>query len=329
MKKDFHYSVIKILAIKAGFRESEAQKIAYASQYVDDATVYNPVRIFNPPDFIFGHARFDPEKSEFDPICTAHKLFGFMTGLDRDVQKKVYVSFHFIPRENLNHIEALKQKHYVTEANGALANSLMVTAVDELKDADRSRRAQKLIKLGLTIHSYADTWSHQGFSGIHSPYNDVNDLQCKSGGRWQSKSYWYRPDIGHAEVDDFPDVANIAWKYTYDETPNTAGAKLNRKNPEIFRDAAENIFRYLCDAGSTHNGEEVWDGFKEDLADCFAHPNKYDSDLKEGTFKTKFPQIVLSYDENLWINEAISGRRLDWFRFHVEAYNQRQLIVNM
>ena len=31
MKKDFHYSMIKVLAVKAGFEPLEAQTIAYAS----------------------------------------------------------------------------------------------------------------------------------------------------------------------------------------------------------------------------------------------------------------------------------------------------------
>jgi len=39
MKKDFHYSVIKILSEKAGFEAEDAQIIAHASQYVDDATM--------------------------------------------------------------------------------------------------------------------------------------------------------------------------------------------------------------------------------------------------------------------------------------------------
>ena len=32
------------------------------------------------------------------------------------------------------------------------------------------------IKLGITLHAYADTFSHQGFSGILSKVNDVEEL---------------------------------------------------------------------------------------------------------------------------------------------------------
>jgi len=38
MQTDFHYCAVKFLAHMAGFDEAEAETIAYASQYVDDAT---------------------------------------------------------------------------------------------------------------------------------------------------------------------------------------------------------------------------------------------------------------------------------------------------
>jgi len=33
------------------------------------------------------------------------------------------------------------------------------------------------IKLGITLHAYADTFSHQGFSGIVSKVNDVEGVR--------------------------------------------------------------------------------------------------------------------------------------------------------
>ena len=45
MQIDFHYCTIRVLAEKAGFSHEEAQTIAIASQYIDDATLYRPIRL--------------------------------------------------------------------------------------------------------------------------------------------------------------------------------------------------------------------------------------------------------------------------------------------
>jgi hypothetical protein len=329
MQKDFHYYVVKILAVKAGFDETEAQVIAHASQYVDDATTHKPARVNNPPDFIHNHPRYDENMREFDPICTAHKLFGYIEGIHEIVQKKVYVSFHFIPEKNFSGINYIKQKHYVTKENGELANELMKNAVNELKSASNLERTQKLIKLGLTIHSYADTWSHQGFSGIHSPFNDIQSLKFKKDGEWNFARYGYRPDIGHAEADHYPDITNLEWKYKYDGTTNITNAKIERKNSDVFMDASKHIFQYLCDANNNYSIEEIWNDFKDGLAYCLRKSTNDDAYLKRNIFNEKFPNIKLYYDENIWKNDAMNNQNYNWFYFHIEAYNQRQYIVNL
>ena len=57
MKKDFHYYCIGVLAKATGFKEDDALTIAYASQYVDDATESEPIRV---------------GEMLFDPVRTAH-----------------------------------------------------------------------------------------------------------------------------------------------------------------------------------------------------------------------------------------------------------------
>ena len=57
MQKDFHYHCIAVLARAAGFRQADALTIAYASQYVDDSTESEPIRV---------------GELMFDPVRTAH-----------------------------------------------------------------------------------------------------------------------------------------------------------------------------------------------------------------------------------------------------------------
>ena len=50
MFNDFHYYLTKVLSITAGFAEKDAQTIAYACQYVDDANEINKRKIFGLPE---------------------------------------------------------------------------------------------------------------------------------------------------------------------------------------------------------------------------------------------------------------------------------------
>lgn len=50
MQIDFHYCCIKCLASKAGFEDKDAQVIAYASQYTDDATNHKGITIEGVPE---------------------------------------------------------------------------------------------------------------------------------------------------------------------------------------------------------------------------------------------------------------------------------------
>ena len=80
MQEDFHYYVVFQLAKLAGFNSDDSGTIAYASQYVDDSTESDPIEPF--PD------------QHFDTVRTAHYNLG---AFDWDVQKKIYMPFHFLP----------------------------------------------------------------------------------------------------------------------------------------------------------------------------------------------------------------------------------------
>ena len=57
MQVDFHHATTYVLARIAGFEQPEAETIAYASQYVDDATSEGAVCFDNGAVYIihFGH----------------------------------------------------------------------------------------------------------------------------------------------------------------------------------------------------------------------------------------------------------------------------------
>ena len=88
MQLDFHYYCVGALARMSGFLPKHALTIAYASQYVDNATESEPVRVGG---------------IGFDPVRTAHMG---LTSFTWDVQKKIYMPFHFIPPYPVNSVDA-------------------------------------------------------------------------------------------------------------------------------------------------------------------------------------------------------------------------------
>jgi hypothetical protein len=170
MKEDFHYGVVKLVARAAGYREDEAQTIAYASQYTDDATAHeamtvkgmgpgvsidavvvswltaihdaqpslsaSPVRTLATPD------------GEFDPICTASaeiqqeidKLIGgslvamlsdcVMRLLGDDTQKKIYIPFHFLPGRAPADFPDAGNYHYCTSPGGPLPRRFLNAIIE-------------------------------------------------------------------------------------------------------------------------------------------------------------------------------------------------------
>jgi len=338
MQRDFHYYVIRILAEKAGFIPEEAQIIAYSSEYIDDAVEHKKMKVKG--NFYIDYPRYDGEF--FDPICTAHRGVQYVEGLKADVQRKIYISFHFIPPKAFVVDESFE---YITVPNGGLARELVTTALIELSKSKGKKRFQNLIKLGIALHSFSDTWAHQGFSGRHSSLeNDIEDIEIFENGSWikpsQLKSTFLNitPDIGHGEADDFPDLSHLHWKYK----SASSGKITERKNDEIFLDAAFEIFKIL---GGFYKNEDEWKSIEPKLNNCFCA--KLEINDKISLFQKLFPEIGFFYDPNQWRNDALALEKsslhevlldskkkkykiredMKWFYFHIEAFKQRNFML--
>ena len=228
MQLDYHYYLIHHLAALAGFPRDDAETIAYASQYVDDATEGYPVR---------------PRGDQyFDPIRTAHYGLSYY---DWDVQKKVYIPFHFLPAQVRT--DDPSRFSYVTAcATGAASEPATQLAVAALSEPDAHLR---LIRLGVTLHAIADTFSHFGFSGREDGENDVDDVSVHTRKNWQLKDILRKygceldiliPTIGHVQAIDLPDLPYMKWTY---RDPN--GAAHLRNNLDFCMQGAEFIYGLL------------------------------------------------------------------------------------
>lgn len=312
MQKDFHYCCLRVLTEKAGFTPDESQIIAFASQYVDDATEHKGMTIENVPEVALPLI----QGLKFEPVCTAHKGISYVNHYLKDKSKqaslKVYIPFHFIPSAPY---QGSGEYDYRTEANSPFAQQFLSLALDSLHTAtSEPKRLAALIKTGIALHTYADTWPHQEFSGRWSPKdNDIEGIALWQEDKWHSLSLLEQmkhnliPDIGHAEAMNFPDFSHLCWKYEHAQS----GIVFERDNKKLLLQAAEAIYLKLC---SITNTQPQWEAFSEKLLSCFAAET--DSLRKKLTiWREQFPEIEFRYDHETWRLDALKGDRIDWDHF--------------
>ena len=332
MERDYHYYTVFKLAKLAGFSLSDAETIAYASQYVDDSTESNPVEPF--PD------------QHFDTARTAH--YG-LKAFDWNVQKKVYMPFHFLP--NKIRWESREDFSYVTQpATGDDAELATMLIKDALTETNRRF---KLIRLGVALHTIADTFSHFGFSGRHHDENNVGKIwYAKRTGGWDFqtiKSYAdvFVPRIGHVEAFESPDQPFLKWRYT-----NNSNKKCTRYNLIYCMNGAKLIYSFLKTAKtpsitSANLAHDYPDEFRK-IQSLFKRSGKCDSRCKRWKNYTKAPD----YDRKKWRRGALKGNvdwddmsrtrqkmhirtlkgKVDfdeskWAYFHRAAFKQRSLVI--
>jgi len=330
MQIDYHYYVIRILAEKAGFNASEAQTIAYASQFVDDATEFSPMQL--PENINIDHPRI--KDGEFDPICSAHKGLQFLGDFKKEVQMKIYFSFHFLPPEVYS---GQKKYDYITKPDSNFSHVLLDNIRNNFKDRNKLR-IYKLISLGVAVHTYADTWAHQGFSGRHNTKdNAVNKIQVWKRGQWEKISMSDNlrnkllPQIGHAEAYSYPDFPFQNWKY---KAPKR---DVLRSNLNIFLDASEKIYYFLSELSPKK--ALPFDAFSGRLIKALSFIS-HSVDKRIKMYHILFPEIGFYYDSREWKENALRDNsrfistflekdQVDyrWFEFHRAAFDQRNFIL--
>jgi hypothetical protein len=153
MQKDFHFYTIYALARSAGFDADNASIIAYSSQHTDDAKYEHTLEFEN--------------GGRFQQVLTAHRF------LDLDVLGKttcyrIWIPFHFLP----GNLGVDFYERMLTRANSIVAQRIVEDFLSS------NLKPYSLHRLGIILHVYADTWSHQNFVGLmHENMNDIKALK--------------------------------------------------------------------------------------------------------------------------------------------------------
>ena len=269
MQKDFHYDIVYALAKEAGYEDNEAYIIAHSSQYVDD----NTDREYSVYDE--SHREFYVDFPEtigksgdlYFPIITQAVD---VTAFKLPIQRYVFSPFHFIPGDN--NVEINGKKNPLCTTRGC-ANAVSLVQ-NSLSSTDPYR-------IGIALHTYADTWSHERFSAFHEDWNKVYKSVLKS----------IPPNIGHAEVFSKPDEISLVWedKRFKEKIDNRARALR----------AAERIFNFI------NRGKAKWDDIQPDLETFI---NAKDLNERIGMIRDKYPKME-AYSEDKWLNEALTFSR--------------------
>ncbi len=112
--------------------------------------------------------------------------------LDIMVQKYVYIPFHFLPGDKTVDIDG-KINAFSTTPHSENAKILLGNAL----------KSENPYLIGIALHTFADTWSHQNFTAFQEDWNSV----------YPGYNIFKRlvPNIGHAEAGHSPDVISETW----------------------------------------------------------------------------------------------------------------------
>lgn len=260
MHKDFHLYGTYLAALKAGMDTNTARKIACAAQAVDEFT--------------------------YGDYATCQKPLK-MIKTDIEILKTYWSDFHFLPGEINNQGLELKRR-FITKPEGVLFDLISttaekcVTAINSQNFTGGVTQDDCCAIIGVSMHIIADTYSHQGFSGIPSDLNlvenlkmcnreglhfnlfNINDLfvpswifttSLFSEGGWLEKK-GEALSIGHGTAGTAPDISWIDFKYDCSDKK-----QVQRDNIKIFSDAFVKMYELL--GGNSNNSASI----KKDIED--------------------------------------------------------------
>ncbi|MEG2125775.1 MAG: hypothetical protein RRY14_08020 [Hydrogenoanaerobacterium sp.] len=218
----FHYYAIKAVAAFAGLPDREAQIIAEYSQFIDDYSTRDTIYTnWAPQDLVEAGVVKKKADRKFEiPLITTGFVSMWETAqlVSSDFRNRMLIPFHFIlPRRMVpeNFTQVVEQAGI---NDNQIISELLRRVCQNVQTApQRSQRDLQLMYLGMVLHTFCDTYAHQGFSGHRQDSNgykitrvlrqaetSLSDVtaQYSSAG---FVPYHKFPNIGHCTVGHVPD----------------------------------------------------------------------------------------------------------------------------
>jgi hypothetical protein len=184
--------------------------------------------------------QFTDELTDADPFEVQTQVETSGDWYDMKTQYGVLIPFHFIPGDDVQNWQ------WMTTENNTRSREFVNDAISD-KDA---------FQFGIALHSFQDTFSHQGFSGWREDRNSCYE--------------WYHmssvaPNVGHAEMRCIPDEVDKIWK-----DPRTDKKIDNKKR--VLR-AARETYYFLLKWQNVSNMREEWMRIKPEIQSAVTNKN--------------------------------------------------------
>jgi len=338
VKKDAHFYVVLAVSRACGFKKESAHRLAYASQFVDDAKI-NLIYLQN-HGLKEGLDNLDDRPAFFN-IATCHSYFKVDT-FNYEAMVNNTSAFHFVP--------GCKGKTFTKKLRCREESPIILDILQDALQEDNP------IILGLVLHPYADTFAHQGFSGLLSKVNAIkncrveNELSAKLQMRilnlfcnlWSDKFERYLnkilPAYGHAQALDFPDLPYLVWSHEYDPSDDFRGyrKRIIVDNRERYLRAFKKIkehLEYYLSLHPQHRDEKIsfsqfdlfWDALIYKGKDQARIRNWQKLLLELGLFSEE-DKALWTYDDSTWLRKAFVNYNFE--RFHNRRVEDAQCVEN-
>lgn len=241
-----------------------------------------------PPDFFtensFACKLRNNKGWAFSPCTTGINM---MRTFSSGYRLMTLMPFHFImPKPyNLLHKNAERSLYRCVTANRGkdlLINRLM----------DKALIGKPcFMSLGMLLHTFADTYAHEGFSGFAGWEN----ASYVHEGMKPSEAAFYRvlPSIGHANVGSIPDLCGLTIDlYAKRNEKSAFESFIKRDNTCYFADCSRRILDILCAVNNKPPfGNQQWDVLQTRLAQA----------QNSGDWSNLFPSITYEYQKDEFV----------------------------
>lgn len=284
MNVGFHFYIIYLLCIGLGMDYKTSMIIAYASQHIDDNIFWETIDKGLPTEFpVVATFSIDVTKSKDDKEPTL--LIHFPPGDGQEIKG--------VARKDGKWFEG------ITTPNCSMAEIAL----------DRALLTKNPYLIGVALHTYADTWAHQGFAAC---VHDCNESPNSYG------KYAILTKLGHARVGHYPD-----WPVIWRDDRLLSGCRINNKHrfKQAARCIAKKLDKYINPNSSYEESKSrrdrvvnsIFKAFGEPIP-CKARSEKELEILSEDQFlnfrrlgleKEFGGEFIEVYDVNRWERNAV------------------------
>ncbi len=346
MQTDMHFYGTYAMARAAGIPDEDAFIIAYSAQYVDDSSQQDS-KEHEDRGLLYGIA------TAHHPIQAGINAQSLHAG---EIQRRVWVPFHFMPGGFGDTFE----EQLICQKDSDIANEFFKNHIEiALKD-----KPFGLHLLGIASHVYADTFSHYGFSGISSKYNEVKSetlevINAQDPEKYtkEKKDTWYQKYVsdvlefssralGHGGVLTYPDKPFLHWRVEFEET-HPEDTTADRDNPATFLEACKKLHNHLSNFARRNYDspriinfstiEEAVDGVLRLDGDKDKRISNWKKRIiSSAPFEPTDFDINVKYDHSKWddqkndfhnFDKSSAALTSDVYRFHQAATYHRYYIL--